>query len=144
MSDESFYNSYKEIPSISVISASIGLREPICRNWYYNIILLQRLNYLLTSARSNNHIFEGHKWIYNTYEQWQKQFPFWSKRTLERTITNLERMGLLLSRLGKIQKGRLKYYTINYEALASLLKQKRIALNVEDLKQLQANREECG
>ena len=42
---------------------------------------------------------EGERWIYNTYEQWQKDFfPFWSVITIKRAFIDLEKMGLLISR----------------------------------------------
>jgi DNA-binding HxlR family transcriptional regulator len=54
---------------------------------------------------------------------WSKQFPFWSQKTLSRTISSLEKQGLVIS--GNYnQKGydRTKWYTIDYDALELLEK----------------------
>lgn len=41
------------------------------------------------------------KWIYNSYEDWQKQFSFWSVRTIRRIFTSLESQGLIISKRSK-------------------------------------------
>jgi hypothetical protein len=101
------------LPSLAV---KLGLGEAI---------VLQQVHYWLQNAREmqreGNH-FEGRWWIYNTYEEWQRTFPFWSERTIQRTILNLEEQGLLLS--AQPQKHRLdrrKWYSIDYDAYCQLV-----------------------
>ncbi len=75
-------------------------------------IVLQQLHYWLQRAR---HTRDGRQWIYNTYEQWQQQFPWWSVRTLKRIFHNLETAGLV--RAGNFNRSaldRTKWYTIDY------------------------------
>lgn len=51
--------------------------------------------------------------VYNTYNQWQEQFPFFSSRTVRRTITNLETAGLIISSIDP-SDGNKKSYQVNY------------------------------
>lgn len=77
-------------------------------------IVLQQLRYWLAKSR---HIHDGQPWVYNTYEQWQEQFPWWSKRTIQTVILNLENDGLILTRsdLNAHASNRTKWYAINYD-----------------------------
>ena len=91
------------------LALKIGLKEAI---------ILQQIHDWLT-ANQNSMVKNGKYWIYNTYEQWKRQFPFWSKRTIQRTILNLERMRFLETHLSGGYRT-IKYYTINYEVLQDL------------------------
>lgn len=96
-------------PSLAV---KIGLNEAL---------FIQQLHYWVD--RSKN-IIDGRQWVYNTMADWSKQFPFWSQKTLSRTISNLEKQKLVIS--GNYnQKGydRTKWYTIDYSALEQLEKE---------------------
>ena len=97
------------LPSLAV---KIGLNEAL---------FIQQLHYWVD--RSKN-IIDGRQWVYNTMADWSKQFPFWSQKTLSRTISNLEKQKLVIS--GNYnQKGydRTKWYTIDYLALEQLEKE---------------------
>ncbi|MDP4107129.1 MAG: conserved phage C-terminal domain-containing protein [Bacillota bacterium] len=92
------------LPSLAM---KIGLREAI---------ILQQINYWLT--KKGAHVIEGRKWIYNTYQEWQKQFPFWSETTIKRSFLKLEKQGLLISgNWNALKMDKTKWYTINYEKL---------------------------
>ncbi len=57
-------------------------------------IFLQQLHYwILRSGKER----DGRLWIYNTYDEWQAQLPFWSRATLRRIVNGLEERGLILS-----------------------------------------------
>ncbi|WP_019553330.1 hypothetical protein [Propionispira raffinosivorans] len=97
------------LPSLAV---KIGLNEAL---------FIQQLHYWVD--RSKN-IIDGRQWVYNTMADWSKQFPFWSQKTLSRTISNLEKQKLVIS--GNYnQKGydRTKWYTIDYVALERVEKE---------------------
>lgn len=64
------------LPRLAVL---VGLNEAI---------VLQQLNYWL---QKSNHVHDGKRWIYNTYEQWQEQFLFWSIPTIKRAFTVLRK-----------------------------------------------------
>ena len=87
------------IQLIPSLAKAIGLNEAI---------FIQQLHYW--SLKSND------GWVYNTYEQWQEQFPFWSTRTIQRIVRNLEETGLLISRQDN-DYDRKKYYQIDYDKL---------------------------
>lgn len=89
------------LPSLAV---ALGLNQAI---------LLQQIHFLLQISK---HIFDGRKWVYNTYEQWQTHFPFWAPRTLRYLLTDLEGESLLLSANYNTSKAdRTKWYAILYE-----------------------------
>jgi hypothetical protein len=82
-------------------------------------IILQQVHYWCENPKIGVSCDEK-KWIRNTAEDWQKDnFPFWSLKTVKRTIAALEEDGILLSRsdLNKSGYDRTKWYSINYEAL---------------------------
>ncbi|OIK11926.1 hypothetical protein BIV60_17225 [Bacillus sp. MUM 116] len=87
----------------------IGLNEAI---------VLQQLHYWVNKS---THIIEGRKWIYNTYNDWQEQFSFWSLSTIKRVFRSLEDQGFLLSgNWNKSKMDKTKWYTIDYERLEEL------------------------
>jgi DnaD/phage-associated family protein len=91
------------------LAAIVGLNESI---------VLQQLHYWLERS---THVYEGYKWVYNTYEEWQKQFPFWSESTIRRIITKMEKQELIIS--GNFNRSKIdktKWYRINYEKLVQL------------------------
>ena len=91
------------IPSLA---AKIGLNEAV---------VLQQIHYWLGISKHN---IEGRTWVYNTYEEWQKQLPFWSVSTIKRTIRSLEMLGLLLSEnWNRMKMDKTKWYSIDYEKL---------------------------
>ena len=84
------------------LAQKIGLNEAI---------VLQQIHHWIMKS---SHIYNGKKWIYSFYTNWQQtNFPFWSTKTIQRTIQNLEKIGILES--GNFNK--LKWYTINYEKI---------------------------
>lgn len=98
------------LPSLATV---IGLNEAI---------VLQQVHYWL-DPRINNNIRNGMLWVYNTYNQWSKQFPFWSEVTIRRTIKSLESKKLLISdNFNKNSFAKQKWYTIDYNVLAKLEK----------------------
>lgn len=91
------------LPGLATV---IGLNEAI---------VLQQVHYWLKDSK---HTREGRKWVYNTYEDWQKQFPFWSKNTLIRTFKSLETSGLLVAgEFNRMAGDRTKWYSIDYDKL---------------------------
>ncbi|KXG77376.1 hypothetical protein [Thermotalea metallivorans] len=118
------------LPQLAIV---IGLNEAI---------ILQQINYwvkLKEKARAKDAYKDGKYWVYNTYEEWQKQFPFWSTKTIKRTIRNLEEIGILISTdiYNEKKYDKTKWYRIDYERLAFLEKgsdesdEKVISQNIE-------------
>lgn len=94
---------------LPTLAKKIGLNEAI---------ILQQIHYWL--QRSNNNL-EGHTWIYKTLDAWTEEFPFWSKRTIERTLKKLESDGyIMVGNFNKMKADRTKWYSINYDLVEQL------------------------
>jgi hypothetical protein len=70
------------LPSLAKI---IGLNEAI---------LLQQLHYWIQQSKVGATV-DGIKWVYNTYDEWQNTFQFWSQRTIMRTVNNLKNIPII-------------------------------------------------
>jgi hypothetical protein len=91
------------------LAKEVGLNEAI---------FLQQLHYWLQESQ---HLHDGHKWVYNTYEQWQEQFPFWSISTVRRIVAKLEKTGYIVSsQFNKLKIDHTKWYTIDYSKLEGM------------------------
>ena len=94
---------------LPTLAQKIGLNEAV---------MLQQIHYWLVTS---HHVKEGRKWVYNTYRAWQLQMPFWSERTIKRSIKSLEDQGYLLSaNYNRLKMDKTKWYSIDYEKLAEL------------------------
>lgn len=104
------------LPSLAKL---IGLNEAI---------IIQQLHYWLNVSKNER---DGHKWVYNTYEDWAKQFPFWSVSTIRRAINNLEQKGLLITtdEYNKMPIDKTKWYRIDYEKLTDEIGEDTTAQN---------------
>jgi hypothetical protein len=90
------------------LAAAIGLNEAI---------VIQQLHYWLGRSGKER---DGRQWIYNSYPDWEQQFPFWSNKTIRRIIGSLESSGLILSaNYNNSAFDKTKWYTIDYAALAT-------------------------
>ncbi|POP35489.1 replication protein, partial [Blautia producta] len=100
------------------LSCIIGLNEAI---------ILQQVHYWIEKKKESKIDFhDGRYWVYNTYEGWQNQFPFWSISTIRRTISKLEKIGLLLSgNYNRLGIDKTKWYTINYKLVNELKNYKK-------------------
>jgi len=99
---------------LPALAEEIGLNEAI---------FLQQLNYWSQPKLNQGIIDEqGRRWIYNSIEAWRAQFRFFTERTLRRTISNLENLGLILStlRYKRNPMDRTKSYAICQENVAAL------------------------
>ena len=96
------------LPSLANI---IGLNEAI---------ILQQLHFFLRISRNK---IGGRSWVYNTINDWQAEFSFWSVKTVQRTIENLEKSGLVVStdKFNKMKMDKTKWYTIDYQKLSEIL-----------------------
>lgn len=99
------------IPELAV---KIGLNESI---------ILQQIHYWLEINRKvNRHFLDNRYWAYNTYVEWQKQFPFFSVSTIKRAIYNLEKFKLIVTtdKYNEMKIDKTKWYSINYDEIENL------------------------
>ncbi|WP_251947596.1 replication protein [Levilactobacillus brevis] len=91
---------------LPTLAVRVGLKEAI---------VLQQFHYWLQRSGNNR---DGYKWVYNSYDEWHKQFPFFSKVTLRRTINSLEKQGYLVSgNYNKAGFDKTKWYRIDYQRM---------------------------
>jgi hypothetical protein len=91
---------------LPTLAQTIGLNEAI---------VLQQVHYWL-NPKFNNNFFENRYWVWNTYDKWKNQFPFWGMNTIRRAVANLEESGLLMSFVTRDFK-KIKYYSLDYDKL---------------------------
>lgn len=102
------------LPSLAV---AVGLNEGI---------ILQQIHYWIQHKRADPEKYGasfqgGVPWVYNSIPDWQKQFPFWSDRTIQRALESLRQQGLLIvAQLAADTRDRTNWYRIDYEALARI------------------------
>ena len=105
------------LPSLAV---AIGLDEAI---------IVQQIHYWVEKMKIKRDV----DWVYNSYKDWQKQFPFFSVSHIRRTIKRLEDDGILISdNFNKVRADRTKWYTINYEKIQEILDNKLRKSAAED------------
>ena len=85
-------------------------------------IILQQIHYWL---QKSNNIVDGHRWVYNTVSDWQKQFPWLTTKTVQRYLKDLCDRGLLITgNYNKANFDRTKWYRIDYSVLDKLANSK--------------------
>lgn len=96
------------LPSLAMM---IGLEESI---------VVQKMYWLLRDER-NGKEWNGHRWLFNTYDQWKDTFfPFWSTRNIRRIFTQLEKMHLVESCQPEGVRSRRKWYRLNVGMIQKL------------------------
>lgn len=102
-------------PSIAVpreLARLVGLNEAI---------VLQQVHYLCWPRKNDTNLRDGKYWVYKSYPDWNKEFPWWGETTIKTTFRNLEKKGLLVSGVfNKKGMDRTKWYRVNYDALEAL------------------------
>jgi len=112
------------LPTLATI---IGVNEAI---------VLQQLHYWIEKS---NIIVNNKKWVYNTFEEWHKQFPFWSLRTLKNVFISLQKQELIIAKqLSKDKFDKTNYYSINY-VLLEKIDQEITAKKLKELEEKSVN-----
>lgn len=82
-------------------------------------IILQQIQYWIATS---GHEINGERWVYNSYSEWSRQFPWLSSRAIRWHIKGLEETGLLISgEFNKDPRDNTKWYRIDYEKLNQLV-----------------------
>lgn len=91
-----------------------------CKMGLNRAMFLQQLHYWL--QKRGAHTREGRRWVFNSFEEWHRQFPFWSAEAIRKIVSRLEAKGVIetTDRFNERKGDRTKWYTINYEALNAL------------------------
>ena len=100
----------KVLPSLAV---AMGLDEAL---------IIQHLHFC-TNCQNSGKVIDGHKWVFNTYEQWQKDhFPWWPVIHIRRLFSFLENIGIIVSCQPEGRMSRRKYYRLNQAMVEKLRK----------------------
>lgn len=93
------------------LACAIGLNEAI---------VVQQIHYWVEhNKRSRTNFRNGYYWTYNTYAEWEKQFPWWSGRTIRRILKGLESSNIVIT--GKYNNAgfdQTKWYRLNYDKIS--------------------------
>lgn len=109
------------------LAKEVGLNEAI---------FIQQLHYW-TNGRASK-LIDGKRWIYNTYKDWEDNFPFWSNATIRRTISSCEKQNLIyVGNYNRAGFDKTKWYAVNYDEIEGM--SKRIAQNEQTNESKRAN-----
>lgn len=101
------------------LAIKIGLNEAM---------FLQQVHFLINSKKmiKDTRTFKkGYYWVYNTLDDWKKQFPFWSKSTIRRIIKSLKKYNLLIvnKELNNKKYDKTLWYRVDYNELKKIEKE---------------------
>lgn len=100
------------------LAKAIGLNEAI---------VLQQIQYWIEikeneQGKYQDSIQDGYVWVYNTFENWNEQLPFWCIRTVKTIFKNLENKGILVvGNYNKMSYDKTKWYRIDYDKLEKII-----------------------
>lgn len=112
---------------------SIALHPPVARAFGDRpALILQQIRYWMDlnqiadmqyPADKRMHFKDGRWWVFNTYDEWKRaNFDFWSKRTIERHIKDLENRGVLIAESFNKGGGDMtRWYTIDFDVMDRLI-----------------------
>ena len=86
-------------------------------------LVLQQIHYwAIMNQRADRNEKDGYYWTYNTFKDWNEQFPFWSLATIKRIFARLEKAGFLVSgRFNKSNINRTKWYRVDHDVLSRMV-----------------------
>lgn len=92
----------------------------------HEAIIIHQIQYWINiyeTKQDANHFRDGRWWVYNTYEEWQAQFPFLCLRTIKYIIKKLSNYGIILKtgQYNKMGIDRTNWYSIDEDRLAELI-----------------------
>lgn len=96
------------------LAVTFGLNESI---------VIQQIHYWIeNNKKAKRNYYDGYYWTYNSFEEWQKEFPFWCLRTIKTIFKKLENKGILI--VGNYNKkgfDRTKWYRLDYHKLKEVI-----------------------
>jgi hypothetical protein len=125
-----FYTSYQD-------NLAFALVPHMGQKAAFAAIFLDHLDYWLTKTKKAGFVTkDGHKWVYNTYQEWCKKFNFLTHKVLGAIVRKLEELDLIITKrydelnhIGFIEDpshfkeyDRTKWYRLNQAAIDKLIK----------------------
>ena len=103
------------------LAVLVGLNESMILSQIHYWLEIYRKMAEKENRVSEKHYIGGRWWIYNSIEEWHAQFPFWSTKTISRALKELEMQKVIISGVHNTAAfDRIKWYTIDYDALDDL------------------------
>ncbi|NPA44810.1 MAG: hypothetical protein GXO49_04680 [Chlorobi bacterium] len=98
-------------------------------------IILQNISYWIEKNKANNtNIHDGKVWTYNSYEAFEKLFPYMKLNTIKRIIRELEKDDFLVSRndLNENPYDKTKWYSFGNNPLLKILLSNVKKITIDD------------
>lgn len=100
-------------------------------------ILIQHIRFWCkqnTNKKDSYH--DGHVWMFQSVEDMQKHYPYWSTHKLHRLLRSMELEGILLAgNYNKVGYDRTKWYTLNIDIVDSPDGDRKNAEPIQDTKE---------
>lgn len=113
MNSKLLFNSPPVVFSME-LAVAVGVTEAI---------ILQQIHYwCIKNEKDGRNYHDDHYWCYNSMTKWLKEYPCFSRSTLDRAFSKLRREGLLITgNYNKNPMDRTLWYRIDYDALEDYL-----------------------
>lgn len=116
-------NKFDEIESKRISEETGNLKKPD-KTGLNKAIFLNQLNYWIElNEKSEINFQDGYYWSYSSYPKMiERDFPYWSVDTLKRTVTSLEKYGIVISaNYNSMKMDKKKWYRIDYKRLQEVI-----------------------
>lgn len=93
-------------------------------------MMLCQIDFWIQNHKDDEHFRDGRYWIYESYDDWKKQFPYWGKTKIREIIRKLKEKGLIITgNYNKMSGDNTKWYAVNYDLLDKMISQKKMIDN---------------
>ena len=116
-------NKFDEIESKRISEETGNLKKPD-KTGLNKAIFLNQLNYWIElNEKAEINFQDGYYWSYSSYPKMiERDFPYWSVDTLKRTVTSLEKYGIVISaNYNSMKMDKKKWYRIDYKRLQEVI-----------------------
>lgn len=119
-------------PSKALLKDSIAFSPYLAMTFEISgALLIQQIHYWNVT---NGHLKEGHRWSYNTHDEWASQLMVYGEKTIRTKLKQLEASGVVVSGcFNKHGYDRTKWYRVDYTQLTLALRAKFPDLTITPL-----------
>lgn len=89
-------------------------------------MMLCQIDFWVQNHHDDEHCKDGRYWIYETYDDWVEQFPYWGKTKIRDILRKLKEKNLIITgNYNKMSGDNTKWYTVNYDLLDKIMSEKK-------------------
>lgn len=89
-------------------------------------MMLCQIDFWIQNHQDDEHCKDGRYWIYESYDNWKEQFPYWGKTKIREIIRKLKEKKLIITgNYNKMSGDNTKWYTVNYDLLDKIMSEKK-------------------